>query len=227
MTRATSLSLFLCSMLTLVGCVDDSVSVFVRGNIKPTKEDGECLYESGDQYKLTGTYDVAGGRDYQVFLDVTNQLRSRGTFERAETNGVFITRADITLYGSDGTLINPADLGNRPNPFSITTPQTYIPPSPGADSLGSSSVRVGAIPLAYGEALRTTYLNEIVTVGIRLFGRTNGDIDIETGEWTWDVQICDTCLRLPCNFSSDDFVQACTFGVDERFYDRDFCRNMR
>lgn len=223
MNRATSLSLFLCSMLTLVGCVDDNVSVFVRGNVAPTKEEGECTYNPGSLYRLSGVYDVSAGGAYTAVLDVVNQLRSRATNERAETNGVFITSARIALYGSDGSLINPVDLGDRPNPFSLTTSQFYIAPSPSPDSLSASALPVTLIPFDYGLALRQFYLNEVVTIGVELRGRTNGDIDIEVGEWTWDTTVCDGCLAAECLPFGDDFVGACRRGVDEPFYPSNLC----
>ena len=37
----------------------------------------------------------------------------------------------------------------------------------------------------------------VIVLSVRLFGKTGGNIDVETGDWTWPVDVCQGCL-LAC-----------------------------
>lgn len=207
---------FLSCLLALVGCVDDNVSVFVSGNLAPMIEETSCTYDPGSASQLSqGTLDVSFGGTFELHPVIQNQLQQRGASGRAETNGVRITRAEVTIEGLDGL---PVDFAGLPNPFSV--PMTvYIPPAASEDSPGLGTGSITAIPADYtlslpiAEGSTTT-----VVVAVRLIGNTLGDIDIETGDWTYPVEICNGCL-LQCPVDAETTLVSCNPGQDTPFAD--------
>ncbi len=214
---------FLC--LIASACVDDGVSVYVRGVIPPEINEDSCTWDPSSDVFLPapGVLDVetdlvlGANVDYRLVLSAANQLQRRGGSGRAETNGVQITRAEVTLRGLDGAALN---LGGLPNPFSVPV-SAYIPPSADPTTPGLAAVAVTAVPAAYATAMANGFPRDAdgnlvatqVLIGVKLLGSTLGDIDIEMAEWQWPTTICGQCL-FRCALDGDTPAFACDPGQD-------------
>ncbi len=211
--------------LFAAACVDDGVSVFVKGVIAPEMNEDSCTWDPNSDVFIVppGVLDVetdlvlGSNVDYRVVLSTANQLQPRGGSGRAETNGVQITRAEITLRGLDG---NPINLGGLPNPFSVPT-SAYIPPASDPTNPGTGAVAVTAIPAAYATAMANGFPRDAdgnlvatqILLGIKLIGETQGHIDIEMAEWQWPVSICGLCL-FRCAADGESPLFGCVPGQD-------------
>ncbi len=206
-------------LLSLVGCVDDNVSVFVTGNLAPTIEDTGCSYDpASTALILQGTLDVGGARNYVVHPRVTNQLQRRGAIGRGETNGVFINRAEVTLTNQEGALI---DLGGLPNPFSVPL-TVYVPAAASADAPGVGTGVLELIPPDYAVSLPIPPGGStLLLASVRLVGQTQGEIDIETGEWLYPINVCNGCL-LACGGDPEE-IMTCSPGMDFPYIDAAAC----
>ena len=211
---------WLSCLLALVGCVDDNVSVFISGNLAPMIEETTCAYDPGSTVFLSqGKLDVAFGGSYSVNPLINNQLQRRGVSGRAETNGIQLTRAEVTLEGLDGL---PVDFGGLPNPFSVPT-SVYIPPASSPEAPGTAAGTIVVMPTDYTLSLPIAAgSTTTITAAVRLVGRTLGDIDIETGEWIFPIEVCNGCL-LVCDIGPEDEPVACNAGQDFPIYDATLC----
>ena len=212
---------WLSCLLTLVGCVDDNVSVFISGNLAPMIEESSCAYDPGSTtFISSGKLDVAFGGSYEIHPIIQNQLQRRGVSGRPETNGIHITRAEVTLEGLDGL---PLDFGGfLPNPFSVPT-TVYIPPASSPDAPGAAAGSIVVVPADYTLSLPVAAgSTTTITASVRLVGRTLGDIDIETGDWIFPIEVCNGCLLI-CEIGPDDELVSCNPGQDSSFFDADLC----
>lgn len=201
--------------LSLGGCVDDNISVFIRGNIAPEIEDGLCTYSPSSMSGLTqGRWDIAGSQNYSgnyiVNVAVVNQIQARASTVASEPNGVQITGAEVTLRDLAG---DPIAFGGLPNPFSVPA-SVYIAPANGPDGTSASAVSIVAVPRDYGASLMAAgNVDTTIVASLRLVGQTNGSIDIRTGEWDYPIAICSNCL-FGCPPAGDPGVLACNPGQD-------------
>lgn len=172
-------------LLALTGCADDNVSVFVTGMAIPTVSDGACEYDSA--MKLSnGVYDPSEGTSYVLFATVQNALIPRANELRPETNGVFITDA----------VINVIDPNTSASLAEYSVPATgYIPPG------GTDVVAMEAIPSSIDVSGSSQVILEI-----SLVGQTQGEIEIETGSFSWPVTVCSRCLFPSCMMTADGEV---------------------
>lgn len=212
------------AMLMTVGCADDNVSVFVTGVIPPDQDEDSCTFDpaAADMPLLApGTFnietDVIIGRqpDYNLVLATSNQLQRRALSGRAETNGVFITRTEVTIEALDGSALA---LGGLPNPFSVPA-AAYVPPATDPMTPGQGVVSSTAIPAQYATALAAALprdamgnlIESTVVVAVKLIGETQGHIDIETDEFRWPVQLCGGFCLFQCG---ESFAPYCLLGQD-------------
>lgn len=169
-------------LCALVGCADDNVSVFITGMAIPSVNDGVCEYNSGSTLS-SGIYDPSRGDSYILYATVQNALIPRANELRPETNGVFITDAIVNI-------VDP-NTGGSITEYSV--PATgYIAPG------GSSVVAMEAIPPTVDVSGSAQ-----VILQISLVGQTQGEIEIETGSFSWPVSVCLGCLFPPCVVTDD------------------------
>ena len=173
-------------LLALAGCADDYASVFITGVAQPSLQEGGCTYDTGTQL-LNGTYDPDPDGDgfsnssYLLGLSVENSLFPRENGVRAETNGVFVTDAVVTVESTSTGII-----------AEYRVPASgYIPPG------GTEVVTVEAIPASIMVAP-----DQAIILQISLIGHTQGEIDIETGPFSWPVAVCRNCL-FTCTMNED------------------------
>ncbi len=206
-------ALMMCSVLLgmtgVSGCADDNVSLFVRGPVPPMASMGSCTFDPSGDLQFDGTFDVGSTfprrTGYKLGLAVQNQLQARATSGRAEPNGIHITRAEIRLEDIGGNLILPA--------YSVPT-AGYVPPGADATNPGQGIVTVEVIPVSVIPALAGVGDGATVVSYIRLFGETNGTIDIETGDYVWPISLCNGCLFLCLDDPDASQELACIPGQD-------------
>lgn len=216
MARTRSLLvLILATALGATGCVDDDVSAFVAGPIQPQSNMGGCTYDPGGMLQFDGVYDVAlATQSYSLGLLVFNQLQMRGGSGRAEPNGLHITRAEVSLVGLDGAAI---DTGGLPNPFSVPT-TGYIPPATDAQTPGSGIVNVEVVPVSYRDSIAAAVpvgSSAPLVARIKLFGETNGTINVETGDYQWPIDLCGGCLAQCLRDPMESSEYSCRPGQDD------------
>ena len=181
--RLHTLAILLCA---LIGCADDNVSVFITGMALPSVDEGVCSYDANTMLS-SGIYDTSRGDSYILFASVNNALIPRANELRPETNGVFITDAVINVIDANG--------GASISEYSV--PATgYIGPG------GSSVVSMEAIP----SSIDVTGTTQVI-LEVSLRGQTQGEIEIETGSFSWPVSVCSGCLFPACVMSTDGEVE--------------------
>ena len=210
-------------MLALVlaaSCADDNSSIFIRGIPIPEVEENGCTWDGAATTFLLapGTYNVEADQilgeqpAYRLVVAATNQLQPRATSGRPETNGVHITRVEVEIKAAGETL----NLGDGvPNPYSVSA-ASYIPPASDPMSPGVGIISFAAIPGNYAQPLRSAMDagTQEVVLEVRFFGKTMGEIDIETGVWSWPVQLCTGECLFAFVGPSDEAALACFPGQD-------------
>ncbi|NOY94310.1 MAG: hypothetical protein GXP55_24290 [Deltaproteobacteria bacterium] len=193
----------------LAGCTADNASVFIEGDVIPEIQDVGCDVTVDGTLLTSGVYNIDLAAPYSIFPVYANQLLSRATDIRADPNGVQIMGAEIELQDQGGT---PLDFPTLPNPFSIPT-STYVP----SGDVGEPGRAVGElqiIPEVYRVSMPAEVRRAVILVSVKVFGRTNGNIDIQSGVWQWPVQLCgDGCL-FECLGLDGTEVVSCQPGQD-------------
>lgn len=195
-------------------CVDnDASSFYIDCNIIPESEDRGCSLDPGGRCLTRGLYNPSTGAGYQLFPRYNNQLRARGSDAplRADPNGVHVQGAEIELMAADGSTMT---FGGLPNPFSVPT-STFVPSAQGPDAAGQSVGSIMLIPPNYGSALTGAGVSTIVAA-VRVFGETNGDVDVESDDFLWPIDLCSGGCLLLCP-SPDMMAEeepCCAFGQD-------------
>ncbi|MEM7609120.1 MAG: hypothetical protein AAF411_27540 [Myxococcota bacterium] len=222
-------------LLSLAGCADDNVSVFIRNNIAPEQDDDGCTFSPASNESIEfGRWDVgttartAGfyPNGYALSVAAINQIQRRATTVASEPNGVQITSAEIEILNLAGDTIGfnppPGSTTPLPNPFRVPA-SGYIAPADGIEAPGETAIGFTAIPLEYREQLVNTFApprTNTIILSVRLRGRTLGQIDILTDAWEYPVELCDGCL-VACSGTPMDQAFACRPGQDA--ISLDFC----
>jgi hypothetical protein len=179
----------------LSGCVTgEPSSVFIVGN---GRVDDDCIIQQ-DVFWTIGIADVDAVSSYLVNPVVWNQLRRRSNHIGADPNGVHIQSAEVSIQTLGGATLF--------GPFDVPT-SGFIPSAQDADShgVGQVSVPVPVSPeLPHGQ----------VQLSVRLFGQTNGQLDVSTGEWLYVFHVCHGCLRC----APDEEASGCLWGQDGMCY---------
>ena len=210
------------------GCADqNTISFFIAGHALSESE-GEgagarCMYSGESALALRGTLDVglicAGTsvetvppRQYVLHPMYVNQIINReSSTPHADPNGVFVQGAEVELRATDGSAL----AVGLPNPFTVTA-SDYVPSAGGtAESRSVGSLEI--VPPLYGEALAAMGGNFTIVAAVTAFGQTNGEVDVESGEFLWPIDVCQGCLfielpptdeggvdSLPCEAGQDD-----------------------
>jgi hypothetical protein len=237
--------------LGLIGCAENRASFFVEMIKVPT---GECVVESNEEgmYRTAGTLDLAFSGEYLLTPLMANQLSERGDSDSlvAETNGILVEGANIRIWQ-----------GGRPQGsafYSFYQPaSSYVPPQDVTASVFVALPEQATTALIlyrfpeYGSIadIPVTQLagyQDLVTIGVRMLGTTNGGLELETPEFFFTVHLCYGCLVVctteslpegsttaycegtdapeepPCSLGQDDPID-CRFCTAE-FGDPDLCR---
>lgn len=209
--------LALLAPIALGSCVADSVSMRITCNVAP---EGDCSSTVGGLCYLGGGLNTSLGFSYFAVLRVTNGLkpRARDVPPQSEPNGVTINQLEIEVTDSAGN--KPKFPSSLPNPFTVQA-TGYAPP--GEDALVGAEL----LPSAYVVALST--LDARGSLGsLRLSiiarGETSGKVDVESGEWPWNIALrrvnvtpgegtgSSACLPFEddvCRLGQDEWTYAC------------------
>lgn len=220
-------ALALCGVLTApVGCVDNTLSVFIRQVQAPTVAGVTCNYsiDPTGQTITEGTLDVALRNSYTMAPLIANQLIARSNMEmrRLETSTVNIQGFVIELHeGSpEGPLVGPA--------FSVYQ-NVVIPAALSSAVPGYGFAQIQVIPPQVGEALkaavcridntgvtadcpvpRVTSVNRRILVKVIAFGESLGQNVVESAPFFLPLTVCCGCLLT---FPPESDAPATTMGA--------------
>lgn len=195
-------------------CVDNESSLFIRGVLSVESGDCSANADQGATLQANGILDTALTSTYIGALLVGNQLVARGspTQLRTETARVALRGAEVRVASTTQALLKS---------FSV-------------DGTGFVDPAAGTSP-GYGVFFATLIPNledidrDTVIVNVRVYGRTLGGREVESGELAFPIQLCSKCLisfppeadnpstpEYDClNPAADDLDEPCYFGQDE------------
>lgn len=202
-----------------VGCADNETSVFIRTIKAPTLTGSICTFtnEASGNSLTEGYLDLAFKRNYVLAPLIQNNIFSRVDpgANRPEPNTLNIQGFIVEIHEDSptGRLITGSGVNN---PFSVYQ-TVVVPPGAGA-APGFTTTLVEAIPLQIGELLfqqvcrdrrgitdvtgRTDcvpdYHPEVLSrliLSISAFGRTVGQVSVQTPKFHFPVTVCCGCLR--------------------------------
>jgi hypothetical protein len=199
------------ALTSTVGCVDNTVSVFIRQIQQPAVIGASCGFTNDPTAaSLTGgMLDVALRNDYTLIPLIANQLVSGANMDqrRIETSILNIQGFVIELHeGSpEGPLVGPA--------FSVYQ-NVIVPASIAAGTPGYAAAQIQVIPPQVASVLRTAVcqfdtagvttdcpvvriaasINRRILVKLTAFGSSLGQHDIESTPFYFPVTVCCGCL---------------------------------
>jgi hypothetical protein len=186
---------------TIPSCADNNSSIFIRqmqAAIAP-----ECTVDNDPSalFVSSGLLDVGVGTTYIAKPLVGNQLLSRGDARqaKAEPNRVVIQGAEVRLLTPGGN--------ERIAPFTTIASGTVDPTTSAEPAYGVTSIEL--VPASIGLQLRRELaqggLGAVVSINaeIKVFGKTLGGTDVETGPFVFPLQICFGCTVTVPNDAVD------------------------
>lgn len=173
-------------------CADNESSLFIRQVLVPSGSDCSYSADPGSAALMLGVMDLAFTREYWGGLLVGNQLVGRGSADvlRAETSRFRAEGAEVEIETTGGELVN-----------SFTVPVSgFADPGRGTEP-GWGVVHAVLIDGATGEALASSFaegqrspvVGRVVVV-VKVYGRTLGGQELETGEFRFPINVCYGCL---------------------------------
>lgn len=175
-------------------CADNDQSIFVRSVLAPpqNRQNGGCTY-TADPTAATiseGTLDIALRRQYDPMLLAASQMIQRGdpNNTRAESNRVHINGATVRVTDANGGEIAEFSTLGSGN----LEPQLNNTPGFGVVSITAIDQPTAAkIAPLIG---RPVFDYKQVVANIKLFGKTLGGVDLESGEFQFPIKVCNGCL---------------------------------
>lgn len=187
------LVLGVCAGASAPACVENNRSIFIRQVMFPsaTRVNGTCSYtaDPGQPPLFFGTFDVGVRDNYVAVLLVGNQLRSTADPANAttESNRMYLNGIVSRITDPDGNQIR-----------EFTLPASgFADVSVGGGAPGWGLIASPVIDLAGKEALAATVApgsQRTVVVNIKVFGKTIGNVEVESGEYQFPVRVCNGCL---------------------------------
>jgi len=184
--------------LSASGCVQNESSLFVQGVL--ALEEGDCstTADPGADLLANGIMDRLLTDRYMGALLVGNQMVPRGSADQIRTE-----TARVSLRGAEVRLSNTS--GDNLREFSV-------------DGTGFVDAASGTTP-GYGVLFATLIpspdgLEADVIATVKVFGRTLGGREMESGELAFPIQICRGCLiSFPLD-AIDDNTGLCRRAAD-------------
>ena len=194
-------------MTAAPGCAESESVLFIRqAQIPQQSSGGGCVYDSSASTSrfLSGVLDVSIRTQYTAGLLVGNQMVDRGSKDdlRTETSRVQLEGTEVYVKDASGNriagpytvpgtgLVDPAS-GSNPSFGLITT--VLI------DSVTGSRLANDLAQLPYGTIRR-------LTSHVKVFGRTLGGTEVESGEWQFPIDVCYGCLvRFPTEANNPNY----------------------
>ncbi|HVU04012.1 MAG TPA: hypothetical protein VHE30_19770 [Polyangiaceae bacterium] len=201
--------------LSFSGCVENESTLFVHGVLLAKPPDCIVTPDPGQLTLGSGVLDIALARSYRAALLVGNQFAPRGakTQLKTETTRVILTGAEVTLTDSaTGEVFN---CPSQPNCGQYSVYGSGFADSSRSEDPGWGIVFAQLVPNAVGEAIAADTGNPILsdrtkTIGlvatIKVFGRSLGGKDVESGDFSFPIDVCNRCL---IDYSHADTAGAC------------------
>jgi hypothetical protein len=176
------------------GCAKNDESIYIAGILAPSanRTNGSCTYtDDPTQARLfSSLLDVGVRDDYIAVMLVGNQMIPRGDplDPRAESNKIHIDGAVVRVTTPDGNEVAPS--------FTSFSSGAVI----NAQNNGNPSFSSVGVAIVDGKT--ATALRGLVAPGneqeflvtIRVFGKTLGGVDVESGEFQHPLRVCQGCL---------------------------------
>jgi hypothetical protein len=214
-------------------CADNDQSIYVRQVMAPplNRQNGQCSYtpDPTQPFWPRGQLDVGIRATYDPVLLVGGQLNARGDTNttRAEPNRAHLNGAVVPVTDANGAQISEfTSLGaGTLDPQSNNIPSWGLFAAPIIDAQTSAKLKAGLT--AGGPA-------KLVVANIKVFGKTLGGVDLESGEFQFPIEVCVGCLvdfstgndpatkevdcTLPLNAAGGGTITQlpCAAGQDER-----------
>jgi hypothetical protein len=175
------------------GCADSESMLFVRQVQKPALSGTTCTVDSTTSSDTipSGLLDVAFRLQYTASLLVGNQLVPRGNSSqlRTETSRIAIQGSVVRVQDSNGVV--------RWGP--VTVPGSgFIDPASGTNpSFGvTDTILLGSelgAQLAADPQVQMGLVRHLTSV-VKVFGRTLGGLNVDSGEFDFPLTVCYRCL---------------------------------
>lgn len=174
-------------------CADNDQTIYIRSILAPAvqRSGGACTYtdDPAQPSLASATLDVALSDSYFAWLLVGNQLVARGDPQnnRAESNRVHVNGGVVRVKDTSGNLLREF----TSYATSFLDPQNSS--TPDFAPVGLTIFDAPASALVQGE-LPTRANRKTVLITIKAFGKTTGGKDVESGEFTVPMEVCNGCL---------------------------------
>lgn len=193
-SHAVSLIAFAAATSAVVpACVENNETIFIRQLVAPSsnRQGGICVYQPDPSQPglFQGTLDVGIRDEYYAVLLVGSQMIARGdpAQTRVESNRIQLTGATSRVTTPDGAMIREftsfgsgfVEVGTANTPGYGVFGATVI------DALTRNQL-VGSLPNR--QATRTVIAN------VKVFGKSLGGVDVESGEFQFPIKVCNGCL---------------------------------
>lgn len=177
------------------GCADSESVLFIRQVQIPQKSSGgTCTVDNSPSaaHRAAGILDVAIASQYEATLLVGSQLVDRGSKDdlRTETSRVQVEGSEVYLTDSAGRTIGgpyTVPSAGMIDPANGTNPSFGLVQSVLVDSVTASKLASELSALPRGTVRR-------LTSHVRVFGKTLGGTEVESGEWKYPIDVCYGCL---------------------------------
>jgi hypothetical protein len=208
--------------VTAAGCAENDSTLFIYGVLKELPPACTVLADPASEMIGSGRLDIALRTNYEAWLLVGNQYAPRGAKQqlRTETTRVTLTGAEITLKdAASGKVLS---CKNQPNCGQFSVYGSGFANSSKSEDPGWGAISAQLIPSAVGESYLADLTGALSKAGpstiglvatVRAFGTTLGGQDVETGGFSFPIQVCNGCL---IDYSSIVFpATKCTLGANE------------
>lgn len=212
--RVGAVAVVVATSLALGSCVTNSASVYVAGAL--AIDTSSCAYATDSDLLISTTVDqhyIESGVPVTVAFLVQSLLRKRNFNIASDPSTVLINEAEIELRNTAGELL---DTGGD-NPYIVDVPGGVIEGSSDGVSPGEGIVSIPILPSIVLQAIPVDGTSSSVIAKITMRGRTNGNLNVEGGPFTWMIQVFkDGARGVSCDPTSD--VLCCSGGVNQEFY---------
>jgi hypothetical protein len=194
---ATALGIASAFSSLIPSCADNNQTIFIRQIQALRAPECNITPDVTAFTTPTGFLDVGVATSYTVYPLIGSQLAARGDLRqnKTEPNRVLIEGAEIELVEPTGAPL--AGLGGLPNPYTVIATGT-IDPSVSSDAVyGWTAVEL--IPPVFLQAYRKTLAaggigsSRTIHAKMRVFGKTLGNTEVETGIFTYPINVCYGC----------------------------------
>jgi hypothetical protein len=174
-------------------CAENDQTLFIRAALAPatTRTGGLCVYtdDPAQPFMSSATLDIGLTDSYFAFLMVANQLIPRGDPQnnRAESNRVHLNGAVVKINDANGGSVR--EFTSFASSF--LDPQNNN--TPDFSPIGLTIFDAPTRDIIAGE-LPTRAQRKTLLITIKVFGITTGGKDVESGDFTLPMEVCNGCL---------------------------------